>query len=469
MGDEDGSRELPQRSRGAARGGSDRSASSVSPVLSEELRQRIQAAVKAERAEAAANDSQPATELPRQATVSPATSAGLFGPSANGNSGPGKHGAKPSHAPSSKPGRAPKPERAARREPASRAESARSERATKNGTAVPRAPGRAETAGHKSGGHGQTQAPVQPSRRGQPEGSAKAEPRRRRAGARLVALAVVLVVAGSLVTVVALHLSKSSSRNSGVSAIVLQQQEALARHQAASWVAAQVNPDDVVSCDQAMYNALRADGFPVGKLLMLRPTSPAPVNSAVVVVTQEVRDLFGTSIDSAWAPDVLASMGSGTAQVTIRLVAPHGALAYQDEIKAGLAGRQGYGKVLLAISKIQLSDAARQQLISGEVDLRLIVATEALAVAEPIKVLEFGNVGPGASTAIPLRYADLATTDSAADLPSGPYLQAMRTRLEQLNLQYRPASSQTVTLPDGPVFRVAFTAPSPLDSISGTP
>src|SRR6266571_1546336 len=53
MAEEDRTRDLPQRVRGEARGGS---ASSAPPVLSAELRQRIQAAVKAERDDTATSD-----------------------------------------------------------------------------------------------------------------------------------------------------------------------------------------------------------------------------------------------------------------------------------------------------------------------------------------------------------------------------------------------------------------------------
>src|SRR5689334_11638688 len=53
MADEDSGRELPQRVRGEARSGSSVPAPSPSPVLSEELRQRMRAAVTAERSGAA--------------------------------------------------------------------------------------------------------------------------------------------------------------------------------------------------------------------------------------------------------------------------------------------------------------------------------------------------------------------------------------------------------------------------------
>src|SRR5690349_18783126 len=59
MADKDRGRELPQRVKGAARSGPSASAPSSSPVLSEELRQRMRAAVTAERAGAATKQAAP--------------------------------------------------------------------------------------------------------------------------------------------------------------------------------------------------------------------------------------------------------------------------------------------------------------------------------------------------------------------------------------------------------------------------
>ena len=66
MADEDRGRELPQRVRGAARSGPSASAPSSSPVLSEELRQRIRAAVTAERSGAATKQDEARTAGPAQ-------------------------------------------------------------------------------------------------------------------------------------------------------------------------------------------------------------------------------------------------------------------------------------------------------------------------------------------------------------------------------------------------------------------
>jgi len=298
------------------------------------------------------------------------------------------------------------------------------------------------------------------------EGDARTGPGLRRFGwVRAAAFLLVLIAVGSLATAVSRHIAAASSGNH---AVPLQRQEALTRLQAASWVAQQVDPADVVSCDQSMCAALRADRFPASKLLLLGPTSQPPVTSAVVVVTAAVRSLFGSSLGSAWAPAVLASFGSGPAQITIRVMSSHGAGAYQAALSAGLGGRIAYGQVLLT-PQIVLSPMAESQLAAGQVDERVVEAIASLASQKPVDILEFGNVGPDASPSLPLRFADLAVTDSAANQASPAYLRAVQARLSAVSTEFRPASSQTVHGPHGQdVFRVEFAAPSPLGSI-GTP
>jgi hypothetical protein len=226
MGDEDGSQELPQRSRGAARDGSDRSAPSVSPVLSEELRQRIQAAVKVERAEAAAKEQPTTAKRSGREAVSAPADGGAAGPAVNGIGGARRH-----------------------------------ERAAKNGTCVKPQPAADRPATHKPAAPGRSRTPARgrTSLSGHPGESARKKPYDRRlARVGLVVLALALVAVGSLVTAASLHFAGSSSGSSGPTAAALERQEALTRTQAASWVAQQVSRDDVVSCDRAMCAALRA-------------------------------------------------------------------------------------------------------------------------------------------------------------------------------------------------------------------
>jgi hypothetical protein len=428
MGDEDHGQYLPQRVRGAARGGS---APPTAPVLSEEMRKRIQAAVRAERAGTTAEDTEPSTE-PRRGTAAESAGAVMSPVSekikrANGDH---KRHVKPEHAAKS--------EHSGKREPDAKDEPVvEPERNVRDGHAVP------------------------------PEESARPVPDDRLFGwVRVAAFFLVLVAVGSLATAVFVYIANSSSGNGAAGVAALQRQEVQTRAEAASWVAQQVNRDDVVSCDQPMCTALRAAGFPAGKLLVLEPTSNPPVTSAVVVVTAAVRSMFGSSIDAAWAPDVLATIGSGAEEITIRLIAPNGALAYQSELGSGVAFRKNFGAALLSSNKIELSQVAQNQLNAGQVDPRLVLAIASLAYDEPIDVARFENIGPGVSTGLPLRFADLTVNGNPANMSSSAYINAMHAYLSSQSGQLGPVSGQSALSGGQDVFRVEFAAPSPLGSIS---
>jgi hypothetical protein len=469
MGDEDHGQYLPQRVRGAARGGS---APPTAPVLSEEMRRRIQAAVRAERAGPTAEDTEPSTELPRRGTAAE-SAGGVMSPvgekikRANGNQ---KRHVKPEHAAKS--------EHSGKREAdAKSAHSGKREADAKDEPVVePESPVRPAHAvkpepALKSRSKGKVPAHHEPADAVQAgpvplEESARTVPGDGRFGwVRVAAFFLVLVAVGSLAAAVSVYIANSPSGNGTAGAAVLQRHEVQTRAQAASWVAQQVNRDDVVSCDQPMCTALRAAGFPAGKLLVLEPTSNPPVTSAVVVVTPAVRSMFGSSIDAAWAPDVLATIGSGAEEITIRLIAPHGALAYQSALQAGVAGREQYGAALLSSNKIELSQAAQNQLNAGQVDPRLVLAIAYLAVDEPIDVARFENIGPGVSTDLPLRFADLTVNGNPANMTSSAYVTALHAYLSSQSGQLGPVSGQSALSGGQDVFRVEFAAPSPLASI----
>jgi hypothetical protein len=487
MGDEDRGRHLPQRVRGEARGGS---APSAAPVLSEEMRQRIQAAIRAERAGTTAEGREPSTEVPRRGT--PAESAGAVmspvGEKIEKANGHQKRHVKPGHAgkrehvgKSEQVGtseHAGKPESYAKAEAVLEPEHAvkdgpavKAERLVMVGSAVEPAHAAEAEPAIKSRPDGKVPAHHKPAMTGPagpepPDESAQTGPEGRRLGwVRTVAFFLVLVAVGSLAVVVSRHIGNSSTGND---AAALQRAEVQTQAQAASWVAQQVDPTDVVSCDQAMCAALRADRFPAGKLVVLEPTSNPPVTSAVVVVTAAVRSMFGSSIDDAWAPDVLATIGSGAAEITIRLMAPHGALAYQAALSAGVPGRKEYGNVLLGSNRIQLSQTAENQINAGQVDPRLVLAIASLAIDEPIDVAQFENLGPGVSGGLPLRFADLSVNGNPANMSGSAYVSALDSYLSSQRDLLGPVSGEKVLSGGQDVFRVEFPAPSPLSS-SGTP
>lgn len=425
MSEEGRGRALPHRARAATRGGP---AQSTAPVLSEELRQRMREAVKAERGAAKGAPDHNVGQGP-QGETSGLTDAGPGNSvtSRINRAGAGQQDRK-------RPGRT-KPTSAAAGE-------------------AQRDTGR-ERVARGPEGNGRTGATVR-----SPSSSAPARartPRRRHLKVRVgaVALALIVLAAGVLVTKV------FGFGHNGPDAANTLNEESSARGQAATWVAEQVSPSASVACDQAMCAALKADGFS-GKLVVLGATSPEPPDSTLVVVTSAVQSLFGTSLSSAWAPSVLASFGSETSEVSVRVIAPHGVVPYQAQAKAGQANSESYGTALLNGSQITLSAADQQQLKAGQVDQRLVVALADLASVEPINILDFANNGPEASQDVPFRVADLAATDQSASMGQGPYVRAMHNYLNAEPAQFRPSSS-ILTLPGGQViFRVVVSAPSPL-------
>ncbi len=301
---------------------------------------------------------------------------------------------------------------------------------------------------------------AKPSSAARPRAADAADRARGRPGARMaVPVAIVVLVSGALGVAAARYFARSPG--SGPASAQVARQEAAARNQAASWVARQVRRDVVVSCDRVMCAALAAHGFPSRNLLVLGPTSNYPVSSAVVVETAAVQDLFGSSLATAWAPDALASFGSGSASVTVRVIAPHGAAAYQIKLHADLANRKTAGAGLLNDRQITVPVPASAQLSGGQVDSRLLLALADLAARHPIRIVQFGNDGPRASADIPLRFVDLAENVPAAHLARAAYVRSVRAYLSSVNASFRPAAMTTVTVAGQAVLRLEVAAPSP--------
>jgi hypothetical protein len=279
-------------------------------------------------------------------------------------------------------------------------------------------------------------------------------PSRRMTRAGLVLLALLVVTGGAATILVALHQSSPPTGPMPSVAVTPQQD-------AAQWVVAHVSHGVPVACDKAMCAALAATGFPQTELRDIGPASSPPLTSDVVVETAAVRRLFGTSLSSLYAPAVLAVFGSGEPQVNIRVVAPHGAAAYERELAQDRTSRKAAEVALLGANQITVSPVAQAQLLAGEVDSRLLIALTSLAASLPIDIVDFENIGPGAGSDMPLRDADLATTDSAAHMSSSKYMQALEAQLST-GPGAHPASMMLGELPTGQILRVEFPAPSPL-------
>jgi hypothetical protein len=234
---------------------------------------------------------------------------------------------------------------------------------------------------------------------------------------------------------------------------------------AVKWVVNQVNPKTTVACDQATCAALVAQGYSPANLRKITSTS-ALSDSGIVVVTPMASRLFGSSLATAWAPAALATFGSGSSEVSVRITAPagpQGAAKWENQARKDQAERKISEAALqdLQAKTITVSGPAQQDLQAGRIDGRLMEAIADAASAQPIDIIEFGNAGMGASAEVPLRYADLAVSNPAATMGTQAYIQALRTGMNA-GPGPRPDRTGLLTLPGGQkVLRIEFLAPSP--------
>jgi hypothetical protein len=224
----------------------------------------------------------------------------------------------------------------------------------------------------------------------------------------------------------------------------------LARDQAAAWVAMQVSTGAIVSCDPVMCAVLVRHGFPAANLLVLGPGTPDPLGSAVVLATPAVRAMFGSRLATVYAPQTLASFGTGAARVDLRVVTPGGAAAYRTALAADVRARRAAGLQLLADPRVSGPAAVRADLAAGRVDARLLITLAAMAQAEPVRIQAFGGAAAGASSGTALRTAELAAPPATA--------QAM---LAFVRAQRPPYLAARSGLSQG-VLSIEFSAPSPL-------
>ena len=243
---------------------------------------------------------------------------------------------------------------------------------------------------------------------------------------------------------------------------------AAAGHAAAVWVAHQVSRDAIVACDPGMCRLLQAQGFPAVNLLMLRPRTTGLLFSDVIVATQAVRNLYGSRLQRENAPVVIASFGSGRAQIDIRAIAPGGAAMYRAALAADWAARRVAAAELVKNPRIHAGGTARQELLSGKVDSRLLITLAALAGSHPVNVVEFGDAAPGASAGVPVREMEISAAGNPAYRPAE--LQRIRSSVVAQRAAFLPAQVSVVRLAGGgTALRIAFGAPGPLGLLRGRP
>jgi hypothetical protein len=239
------------------------------------------------------------------------------------------------------------------------------------------------------------------------------------------------------------------------SALAPVSQAVVVRAEAATWAASQVSGGAIMACDPAMCAVLAQHGIAGGNLLALRPGSADPLGSDVVLATAAVRDMFGARLVSVYAPELLASFGTGPARIDIRAIEPDGAAAYGAAVAADVRARLRAGSQLIRDRLITFGPAARAQLATGQVDTRLLTTLATLAASEPVRVTAFLDGGPGAGPGLPLRAAEL-TAGNATARRILAFFRAQRP-------PYLPAQAAVAAGPGGEsVLTVEFAAPAPL-------
>jgi hypothetical protein len=237
---------------------------------------------------------------------------------------------------------------------------------------------------------------------------------------------------------------------------------AAARTAAAAWMARQVAPAAIIACDPQMCVVLQSKGIPAGRLLVLGAGNAGPLGSDVIVSTAAVREEFGSRLTSVYAPVALATFGSGSAQVAVRVVAVDGSAAYLRSLQADATARRVVGALLLRNPDVRVSPAGRRELAAGQVDARLLSAIGALATPYHVDITGFGAPAAGASPGVPLRWADISPAPAGRGRDAATLDSVKRFLLAQ-QTPFRPADVTTVRLASGQtVLRVGFTAPSPL-------
>jgi hypothetical protein len=229
---------------------------------------------------------------------------------------------------------------------------------------------------------------------------------------------------------------------------------AASRSQAATWVAQQVSRDVTVSCDPGMCRQLQRDGFPVARLKPLPPSARILLDPGVVVATSAIRSQFGLRLAAVYAPQVIASFGSGAARVDVRTIAPAGASSFRTQLDAEQTALASAGRQLLGNKNIRAAMSAQAALRAGQVDARLLTILSLLSAQMPVLLLGFTGA-PGAGPGAPLRGAEIGVTSPAAQ-------SAVVALLDAQQNPYRPTVAAEA---DGsrPVVALWFDAPASLN------
>lgn len=285
--------------------------------------------------------------------------------------------------------------------------------------------------------------------------------RRRRQRGVLVLSAVAAMGLGALVTLAFTHQGEQAQKASSArpteqapSTPSALQIASANRDQAAAWIAQQVLPSVLIGCDPLMCQALEAANVSASRLSVVQPSAPDPLGVEVIVATPALQSQFGPRLATVYAPLVLASFGSGVQRIDIRYLSPGGTAAFDASLAAAKRSRIQAGQQLLSNKHVQASAQARGALLAGDVDPRLLITLGLLAHEIPVRLVLFDDPSPGASSAVPLRGAEIGASASAG-------LSAITAFLAQ-QTTYQPSQYHEVRIAGAQVVTVQYDAPGPL-------
>ena len=265
---------------------------------------------------------------------------------------------------------------------------------------------------------------------------------------------------GALVTLAFTHQGEQAQKTSSVqpdpapSTPSALQTAAANRSQAADWIAQQMLPSVLIGCDPLMCQALEAANVSASRLSVVQPSAPDPLGVEVIVATPVLQSQFGPRLATVYAPQVLASFGSGAQRIDIRYLAHGGTAAFQASLASDRSARIGAGQQLLSNKNVQASAQARGALLAGNVDPRLLITLGLLAHEMQVRLVIFDDPSPGVGSAVPLRGAEIGASDSAG-------LSAVLAFLTQ-QTTYQPSHFSQIRIAGGQVVTMQYDAPGPL-------
>jgi hypothetical protein len=285
--------------------------------------------------------------------------------------------------------------------------------------------------------------------------------RRQRQRGVLVLSAVAAMGLGALITLAFTHQGEQAQKASSAQPTELAPSTPSAlqiasanRDQAAAWIAQQVLPSVLIGCDPLMCQALEAANVSASRLSVVQPSAPDPLGVEVIVATPALQSQFGPRLATVYAPLVLASFGSGAQRIDIRYLPPGGTAAFEASLASAKRSRIQAGQQLLSNKHVQASAQARGALLAGDVDPRLLITLGLLAHEIPVRLVLFDDPSPGASSAVPLRGAEIGASASAG-------LSAITAFLAQ-QTTYQPSQYHEVRIAGVQVVTVQYDAPGPL-------